>query len=234
MKNESFILKIYSVTITVILGFILLSSFNSNDSNPKFDEITVGRINIVEPDGKLKMVISNQDRQHPGMIDGINHYERERPPGILFFNEEEDEIGGLSYNGNKEAGGNQLHLSYDQYKNDQVLHLAQYTKSNGDNKYGLQLWQRDKEITAPIFLRKTDSLEKLGLNYRQKLEALKKENNGYPILAPRLFVGKNYNDEAGLFIQDKNGIDRLRIYVDSSNQPKIEVLDEKGDVLKDF
>lgn len=234
MKKENFILKIYSISLTLVLLFVLFSSFKTNTNSEKFKEITVERINIVEPDGKLKMVISNQERQHPGMIDGINHYDRERPPGILFFNEEEDEIGGLAYHGNKETGGNQLHLSYDQYKNDQVMHLAQYTKTNGDNKYGLQIWQRDKEITTSIFLRKTDSLEKLGLNYRQKLEALKKENNGFPILAPRLFVGKKYNDEAGIFIQDKNGKDRLRIYVDSSNQPKIEVLDEEGNVLKDF
>jgi hypothetical protein len=70
MKKENFILKLYSITLTFILGLIILSSFQSNNSNQKFDEITVERINIVEPDGKLKMVISNEKRQHPGMVDG--------------------------------------------------------------------------------------------------------------------------------------------------------------------
>ena len=116
MKKENFILKIYSITLTLILGFVFLSGFKPNNSNQKFEEITVERINIVEPDGKLKMVISNQVRQHPGMHNGKILDARERPPGILFFNEEQDEVGGLAFFGNKENGGNSVFLSFDQYK----------------------------------------------------------------------------------------------------------------------
>ena len=59
MKNENFILKIYSITLTLTLSFVLLSGFKSGDSSQKFEEISVERINIVEPDGKLKMVLSS-------------------------------------------------------------------------------------------------------------------------------------------------------------------------------
>ena len=233
MKNENFILKIYSITLTLILGFILVSGFKSSNSDQKFGEISVERINIVEPDGKLKMVISNQERQHPGMIDGKKFDDRERSPGIIFFNEEQDEVGGLIYSGNKEEGANFV-LSVDQYKNDQIMQLMQYTNENGDNRYGLQLWERDKKLTMPLTKKTMDSLEKEGYNYRQKLEYLKKMNGGEPINEPRLFIGKNYNREIGLFIQDKYGIDRLRFYIDSDNSPKIEVLDEKGEIIKNI
>lgn len=233
MKNKNFILKIYSITLTLILGFILMSDFKSSNLNQKFTEITVERINIVEPDGKLKMVISNQERQHPGMIDGKNFDDRERSPGIIFFNEEQDEVGGLIYSGNKEEGANFV-LSVDQYKNDQIMQLMQSTNENGDNRYGLQLWERDKVLTILLLQKTMDSLDNEGYNYRQKLEYLKKKNGGEPIIVRRMFIGKNYNRETGLFIQDKYGIDRLRFYIDSSNSPKIEVLDEKGEIIKNI
>lgn len=233
MKKENFILKMYSISLTLVLVFILVSDFKSDSSSQKFDEITVERINIVEADGTLKMVISNQERQHPGMIDGKKFDDRERSPGIIFFNEEQDEVGGLMYSGNKEEGAN-LVLSIDQYKNDQIMQLMQYTNKDGDNRYGLQLWERDKNLTIPLLQKTMDSLDKEGYNYRRKLEYLKKKNGGEPINEPRLFIGRNYNREIGLFIQDKYGNDRLRFYIDSDNIPKLEVLDENGKLIKDI
>lgn len=234
MNKENLILKLYSITITAILVFFILTGFKSIFPGQKFDEITVERINIIEPDGKLKMVISNQARQHPGMISGESFPARKRPPGILFFNEEQDEVGGLAYYGNETEGGNQLFLSFDQYKDDQVMQLMEYTRENGDNRYGLQLWERDKTLKMLDKMVIMDSLDKAGYNYRQKLEYLKLRNGGEPIMAPRMFVGKNYNRETGVFLQDKNGIDRMRFYLDSANIPKIEILDEKGKVIKDI
>ncbi|MDT0554126.1 hypothetical protein [Urechidicola vernalis] len=234
MKKENFILKIYSITLTLILGFIFLTSFKSINSNQKFDEITVERINIIEPDGKLKMVISNQVRQHPGMHNGETLDPRERPPGIIFFNEEQDEIGGLAFYGNKESGGNNLFLSVDQYKNDQVMQLKQSSNNNGDNQYGLQLWERDKKLTPDVLQKTLDSLDKVGYRYQQKMDYLREMNDGNPINEPRLFIGKKYNRETGLFIQDKSGIDRLRLYIDSNDSPKIEVLDEKGNIINNI
>ena len=88
MKKENFILKIYSITLTLFFGFLLMSGFQSSNSDQKFDEITVERINIVEPDGKLKMVISNQARQHHGIVNGkIIKRDNPRPPGMIFFNQ---------------------------------------------------------------------------------------------------------------------------------------------------
>ena len=234
MTKQNFILKIYSITLTSFLGFILISGFQSSSSNQKFDEITVERINVVEPDGKLKMVISNQDRQHPGMHDGKNNDARKRQPGILFFNEEQDEVGGLMFHGNKETGGNYVYLSVDQYKNDQIMQLMQYSNKNGDNQYGLQLWERDKVLTRDVLQSTLDSLDKAGYRYQQKMDYLREMNDGNPINEPRLFIGKKYNRETGLFIQDKSGIDRMRLYIDANDSPKIEILNEKGELIKNI
>ena len=109
-----------------------------------------------------------------------------------------------------------------------------YTNEDGSNRYGLQLWERDKNLTLPMLNSIMDSLDNEGYNYRQKLSYLKKINNGEPVTAPRLFVGKNYNREAGIFIQDIYGTDRLRFYVDSTNSPRIEILDEAGNLIKNI
>ncbi|MDX2360977.1 MAG: hypothetical protein QNK23_09235 [Crocinitomicaceae bacterium] len=233
MKKENLFLKMYAITSSLVLGFLLVSGFTSNTANQRFDEITVERINIVEPDGKLMMVISNRERQHPGMVNGENFEDRERPPGILFFNEEQDEVGGLIYYGNKKDGAN-LVLSIDQYKNDQVMQLMQYTNAEGDNRYGLQLWERDKDFSAHALQTTIDSLEAAGYNYRRKMEFLKEMNGGKPINEPRMFIGKNYNRETGLFLQDQNGVERLRFYIDENNSPRIEVLNEEGEIVRDI
>lgn len=138
MKNKNLILKVYSITLTFIFGYLILSGFKSKNLYEKFDEITVERINIIEPDGTLKMVISNSKRQHPGMFDGKILKERTRPPGIIFFNEEQDEVGGLIYSGNKEDGAGMV-LSYDQYKNDQVMQMQYQKGKSGKQQYGLNI-----------------------------------------------------------------------------------------------
>src|SRR5699024_1426905 len=116
MRNSNLFLKLYAITLTFILIYLIISGFQINEAGKKFEEITVERINIVEPDGKLKMVLSNSEKQHPGMFDGEIMEERERPPGLIFFNEEQDEVGGLIYQGNEENGAGMV-LSFDQFKN---------------------------------------------------------------------------------------------------------------------
>ncbi|MDZ7660382.1 hypothetical protein [Fodinibius sp.] len=231
MKRTTLFLAIYAITLTIIVLYALLSGFKISSNNQEFEEITVERINVLESDGSLKMVISNSSRQHPGMMNGESLEKRDRDPGIIFFNEEQDEVGGLLYSGNEKEGATFV-LSVDQYKNDQVMQYMHYTNKYGNNRYGLQLWDRDKNYTLPVLNSIMDSLDREGYNYQQKLKYLEEKNNGKPITAPRLFIGRNYNTEAGLFIKDKFGTDRLRLYVDSTNTPKIEVLDESGTVIK--
>lgn len=70
LLKEVRILKIYALTLTIIFALFLFMSFRPDIARQKFGEIDVERINIVEKDGTLKMVISNEARQHPGMMDG--------------------------------------------------------------------------------------------------------------------------------------------------------------------
>lgn len=233
MKNTNLILKLYSITLTLVFGYFIISGFKSNDSTEKFDEITVERINVVEPDGKLKMVISNSEKQHPGMFDGEILMERNRPPGIIFFNEEQDEVGGLIYRGNKDDGAGMV-LSFDQYKNDQVMQMQYQRNKNGKQKYGVNIWDRPEKFTLPRLISAMDSLKKEGVSNKQMMEVLQDMNDGDPISAQRLFTGKDYNEQVGVFIKDEFGNDRINLFIDKNNEPKFQILDKDGDIIKEF
>ena len=89
-------LIIYSSIIsTALLASLLMGA----KTQPKrFDEISVHRLNITEPDGTLRMVISNKDRLPPVIIKGKERPEmgEARPQaGMIFFNDEGTENGGL-------------------------------------------------------------------------------------------------------------------------------------------
>src|ERR1044071_8742792 len=136
LQRDVRLLKVYSTLITVLLGVIAFSAAGRADQKNKFEEIDVERINIIEKDGKLKLVISNSERQHPGIVDG-KMLSRTRPPGLLFFNEKGDECGGLSFDGNQKDGKANASalLAFDRFRQDQTIGI-QYGESNGQYSAG--------------------------------------------------------------------------------------------------
>ena len=51
----------------------------------QMDELTVKRINIIEDDGTIRMVLSNKARQHSGQMDGEDMEFRDRHAGNDFL-----------------------------------------------------------------------------------------------------------------------------------------------------
>ena len=232
--NAQFFLKLYALTLTFLFLMMLFFGFQTTEPHQIFDEITVERINIIEPDGSLKMVISNADRQHPGMFDGEPFAARERPPGLLFFNEEQDEVGGLVFRGNKEKGAGMV-LSFDQYKNDQVMQLQYQRDQEGNQQYGIDLWDRTTKFSLPRLKALDDSLKQTGLSsYEDRKEILSNWNDDKPFGAKRLFTGKNFDQEVGLFIRDEYGNERIKIFVDENNKAQLVILDAQGKLTKDL
>jgi hypothetical protein len=94
-----------------------------------FDEITVHRIKVVEPDGTLRMVISNKAMLPGVIIRGKEEHQSDRPQaGMLFYNDEESESGGLIFGGRKNQKGEVVDsggsLTFDKYGANQVVQLA--------------------------------------------------------------------------------------------------------------
>src|SRR6202021_4084549 len=97
-------LKIYSLGLTLVLAVLLLSAFQRNYKT-KFDQIEAERINIVEPNGKIDLAISNKKLFPPP---GLNGKEMvgwvDVGPGMIFFNGNGNERGGLIWNGKAKDG----------------------------------------------------------------------------------------------------------------------------------
>lgn len=221
------ILKTYAAVLTLVVLALVVYVFTLNGGH--FKEITAERINIVEKDGTLKMVISNSERQHPGRMDNKDLPKRSRPPGIIFFNDEGDEDGGLVYDGNK--NGASMVYSFDQYKNDQIMQLRYEQEKQGDKlyrSYGLNIWDRD-DFGLTKQLTYYDSLQRL--HDTAALNAGIKKLKAAGHTHQRFFAGMNDKGEVGLFLNDANGKPRLNIYINKQNQPVFETLDENGKVV---
>jgi len=144
-------LLVYSASVsTALLCFILIGAAKPHASD--FDEIRVHRINIVEPDGTLRLVISNKDRLPPVIIKGKEHPEAGEPrpqAGMLFYNDEGSENGGLIFGGRKNEKGEVVDsggsLSFDKYGEGQIVQLAGV--DDKDNQFaGLRVSQGGQHI----------------------------------------------------------------------------------------
>lgn len=231
IEKEVRFIKIYAIVSTMVFSLLLFSAFQFN-SNQKFVEIDVERINIVEKDGSLKMVISNQERQHPGIANGeIIKRDSPRPPGMLFFNQVGDEMGGLVFGENGENshwGG----FTFDKFGGDQTMGFRYLESNNGSYSSGLQMWQQPK-ISGTVMHEKIDSVRNITDKEQRRLawQALKEKGE---LTTDRLFLGKNRDDYTVLVMQDITGKPRIQMYVTPDGESKLEFLDDEGEVIQSF
>ncbi|HTC53169.1 MAG TPA: hypothetical protein VK700_14620 [Steroidobacteraceae bacterium] len=122
------ILLIYSAIVSTAFVVTFLTGAASL-SRPTFDEIRVHRMDIVEPDGTLRMVLSNSKRLPGVIVKGKEQPPNDRPQaGMLFYNDEGSETGGLIFGGRKNSDGQVVDccgsLSFDRYGANQIIQLA--------------------------------------------------------------------------------------------------------------
>ena len=223
------VLRIYVIVLTVLVLACLIALIAGVRGSHDFTELTARRINIVEPDGRLALVISDHANQHPGAINGKDLPARDRPAGMIFFNEEGDECGGLVYDGTKKEAS--FTWSVDQYKNDQIMQL-QYEQDSGlrlSRSYGFKLWDRSDRFTLQQEFDYFNSLPKNDTAaVAAGVDSLRKKGD---LGVERLFLGRTKDGETGLFLRDDKGVPRLRICIGKENEPLIQTLDDRGGVI---
>ncbi len=232
IQNQLRNLKHYNAFLTLVIISFFFLSFRE-EQKKRFDEISVERINIIEKDGSIKMVIANKKLLPPPYLNGklvSKNTKSDRGPGMLFYNEEGDEIGGYLFG--SDGQGNYGHISMDQYKQDQVIRM----------KYSEQMYEGERLTSAGILVQgqpmniavdrivafydsvgtiaDKDLRRKLIKEFRAKLDA-----------SNSLFVGKSQDNAYGLFLTDKKNKERLNLYIDKEGNPKLEFLDSTGKVI---
>jgi hypothetical protein len=223
-------LRIYVVVSSLALVFLTTAALRQASKPQNLGEITVERINVVDANGTLRLVIANKDRMHPGVMDG-KVIDRPRPvAGLLFFNDEGDEVGGLTITGQVRDGARRANagLMFDQLKQDQTIGLT-YSEGNGQRTAGLQVWDRSDRPLSEL-------IEQLNAANRiadpaEREAAIKKVRDAAPAGPRRVFVGKTADRSANISLADANGKPRLTLTVDATGSPRIEFLDENGKIV---
>jgi len=192
----------------------------------------VERINIVEPDGKLRMVISNRPRSIGPIYKGKPFgYPGGTRPGMIFFNDEGTENGGLTFTGRTREDGtysSSVGMSFDQFNQDETLTLR-YTDENGRKASAITIADRDTRDIYDLVMQR-DSINQMTDSTARAaaLQRLMGPRDGIPLAAPRVYLGRDRSRAAVLNLFDPNGKPRLRLKVDSLGAASLEFLDEQG------
>jgi len=234
-SKELRFLKRYAIGSTTLIVLMAMTAFVRQPQKQKFGEIDVERINIVEPDGKLRMVISNRPRSIGPIYKGKPFgYAGGTRPGIIFFNDEGTENGGLTLTGSRNADGTyraSTHMSFDQFDQDQIV-VLNYADQNGMRQAGLTFSDRTDRPIIDI-VNERDSILKMP-DGPAKTEAMRQlqqpVRNGVVQAAPRVFIGRDRTKASTLRLSDPMGRPRLVLRVDSLGSPLLEFLDDSGRV----
>ncbi|MGH9863866.1 MAG: hypothetical protein ACRD4H_00470 [Candidatus Acidiferrales bacterium] len=229
-------LVIYSCVLTVVFMATILSGFAQNERKNSFDQIDVQRINIVGPDGKNQLVISNRQEIPEAIIDGktFQSHGRHDGAGLIFYNSEGDEDGGLAFESKKTtdgyaAGGD---LMFDQHKQDQIVGI-EYSDDNGKRKAGLHVWDRpDADLAEQAERVETIRNMPAGTEKDTAMKKLQEEAKTGAFGATRVFVGKTQDKNATVLLCDARGNPRLTLKVTPSGAAEIDFLDENGNVTR--
>jgi len=227
----------YCLVVTALLVVVALGAFRQNAQKARFTEIDVERINVVEPDGHYRMVISNRPRSIGPIYKGKPFgYEGGGRPGMIFFNDEGTENGGLTFTGKQGPDGKyqaSTHMSFDQFNQDQVVNLD-YSDNNGKRLMGFSINDRaNLDIFKMVEMR--DSIMKIpeGPARDAAMQTLRRPN-GVPLSVQRVFIGRDPSKNATLNLSDSEGKVRARLAVDSAGNAALEFLDASGKVTSRY
>lgn len=232
------LLMVYSAVLTVGAvgmmgsGGAVAQSGAPTGGKASFDTIDVKRINIREDDGTLRMIVSNTSRS-PGII--MRGKERPHPSGnrgagIIFYNNEGSENGGLTFSGQRGPDGKASgsgHLSFDQYEQDQVIQLTQ--SEHDGNRFAAMIVNDRPD--APLDFDTAERVSKMpaGAERDAVLAKLRAEGWGG---RQRLYAGKSRDKSSAVALSDGLGRPRLMLRVAHDGAATIEFMDEKGKVVR--
>ena len=229
LRRQVRVLQLYAAVTVVIAAFLSITAFTQQNTQ-RIDELTVQRLNVVDANGTLRLVLSNKDRMHPGVMDGVT-INRPRPvAGMLFFNDEGDEVGGLTYTGSDDNGRRaNAGIMFDQLKQDQTIGIS-YSENNGQRSAGLQVWDRSEQPLSDL-IRALNDANALPEG-PQRDAAIKAARAKAPAGPRRLFVGKNTDKSAAVSLADGQGRPRLVLKVEADGAAAIEFLDADGKIVQ--
>jgi hypothetical protein len=207
-------------------------------SSQTYDQITVHRINVVEPDGTPRLIISDK-AEFPGEFfrgKEMSRPDRSQSAGMLFMNDEGTENGGLIFDGYQSPDGkfhSHGHLSFDEYEQDQTLALE--TSQDGDDREsGYQINDNGPALFTPDLYAALQKLRAMP-DGPEKDKARAEFAAKYPIsLSPRARLMRLADKSCQFRLYDSEGRTRIMLRVDADGTPSMQFLDAGGKVTQEW
>ena len=230
--------------VTVAVAILLWRVSGAAGAKPPgrvtFDQIDVHRINVIEPDGKPRIILSNAERYPGAYFDGVEYPHPGRlPGGVLFFNDDGTEAGGISYAGRKRPDGGHeagAMLSMDQYNQNETMKLV-YEEVNGRRGAGLVVLGDHPDRSLQELVAASAAVDKATTpadkqTAKARLAEVERATIG-DAQSQRAFIGRE-GDTAHMTLYDKRGDPRLVLKVGADGEPSLELLDAAGKVAHRF
>ena len=228
-------LVIYSGCLTLVFVVTILCGFSELQQMKRFDEITVHRVNIVEPDGTIRMVLTNKDSAPGAYIKNKEYtHDTRQDAGLLFYDDEGTENGGLIYGLTKDRNGrtigSDVHLSFDKYMQDQIFTID---AGKDENKEYSELRMQDRgDYSILEAVEANHRISKLPPEQREAEWA--KFEAAHPGDHTRVVLGRANDGSAVLRLKDREGNDRIVMQVAPDGTPKLQILGADGKVIDEL
>jgi hypothetical protein len=228
-------LVVYAGVLTAVFAVTVLGGLAHAPRSLALEQLDVQRINVREGNGTLRLAISGADRA-PGIVVKGREYPHpdRRTAGMIFYNDEGTENGGLSFGGDRDKDGtprSQGHLSFDAYEQDQTLAL-------GSDQAGARRRARLQFNDYPDYpileeLQMLAAVRDLPPAQRQaRMDAFFAAHGR---ATTRLLLGRGAgpdgDDSVMLALNDVQGRPRAVLKVAADGSPSLQLFDEAGRVV---
>jgi hypothetical protein len=190
------------------------------------DELTVKRINVVEDDGTLRIVIGNSTHGRTIPVRGrlVEHPGRAAAAGLLFMNDEGTECGGLEYRGRRGPEGTEQsgYLTVDDFEQNESLRFGMTQDGAASRKF-LEFHDRPDWSFVDL-IDETSGLDDAAAR------AVHEGHSGGESGVSRMRLAREEDGSVGLVLRDGEGRDRLRLVVPAQGDPVVEMVAVDGTV----
>lgn len=234
MTSKRSLLSSALLGASTTLAVVLLTAAKA--PTPKFDVIDVERINVREPDGTLRMVISNRALFPGAPLKGeeVPRPDRRQFAGMLFVNDEGTENGGLIQKGLVGPDGRAsagLSLTFDRFRQDQVIQLL-HAEDGGKARSMLAINDETDGTQIDVMQRAKRMAEIRQLNGPAADAAMQEMQDKGQLSRNRIRLGTTMDGAAALSLSDARGRPKMMLLVSADGEPSIRMFDDKGQVGK--
>jgi hypothetical protein len=234
IRRELRLMRYYALGMTAVAAIALLGAAHEAARNATLDTITVHRINVVDREGKLAMVITDHDDMPPPIVNGkvFERHGGANDNGIIFYNQRGDEQGGLVWDGQRHADGtfdSSDSLSFDTVNTDQLIHVED-GNVNGKTFSEVIGWNQP-DYNQPGFLDLITQADKIKTKEQARAFLAAHPQFGSKT---RFVLGYDQNNTSQVILADAQGRPRIQMSVTADGVAKLEFLDADGNVVAEY